>query len=142
MRISVLPLDSVVIVFYIYNIIFFLVNMTYFIFSESGHTTVELPPELCKIIMSPISITTFYSFSFLPSIMHRLESLLVAINLKKMHLDHCTQNEVIPTIKVCNPWHLCGEVLVHFIWWDIYIFCLYDIVSVIICMHNRMVGYY
>ncbi|XP_059435828.1 endoribonuclease Dicer homolog 2 isoform X1 [Corylus avellana] len=67
---------------------------------ESGRTTVELPPELCKIIMSPISITTFYSFSFLPSIMHRLESLLIAVNLKKMHLDHCMQNDVIPTIKV------------------------------------------
>ncbi|XP_059442582.1 endoribonuclease Dicer homolog 2-like isoform X2 [Corylus avellana] len=67
---------------------------------ESGHTTVELPPELCKIIMSPISITTFYSFSFVPSIMHRLESLLIAVNFKKMHLDHCMQNDVIPTTKV------------------------------------------
>uniref|UniRef100_A0A2N9FEH6 Uncharacterized protein n=1 Tax=Fagus sylvatica TaxID=28930 RepID=A0A2N9FEH6_FAGSY len=66
----------------------------------SSNKTVELPPELCSIIMSPISITTFYSFSFAPSIIHRLESLLIAVNLKKMHLDHCMQNDVIPTIKV------------------------------------------
>jgi hypothetical protein len=112
----VLPLDSVLIVYYVYNIIILSVNITYFMFSESGHTTVELPPELCKIIMSPISITTFYSFSFVPSIMHRLESLLLAVNFKKMHLDHCTQNDVIPTIKVCNPSCNCACVVV-----DIYV---------------------
>ncbi|KAM3691337.1 hypothetical protein ACB098_08G007900 [Castanea mollissima] len=68
---------------------------------ESSNTFVELPPELCSIIMSPISITTFYSFSFVPSIVHRLESLLIAFNLKKMHLDHhCVQNDLIPTMKV------------------------------------------
>ncbi|KAK9292700.1 hypothetical protein L1049_020679 [Liquidambar formosana] len=50
--------------------------------------------------MSPISISTLYSFSFVPSIMHRIESLLIAANLKKMHLDHCMQNVSIPTIKV------------------------------------------
>ncbi|KAG6700476.1 hypothetical protein I3842_08G113900 [Carya illinoinensis] len=67
---------------------------------ESSMMSVELPPELCSIIMSPMSINTFYSFSFVPSIMHRLESLLIAANLKKMHLDHCTQNDVIPISKV------------------------------------------
>ncbi|KAM4070956.1 hypothetical protein ACB094_11G024800 [Castanea mollissima] len=68
---------------------------------ESSNKFVELPPELCSIIMSPISITTFYSFSFVPSIMHRLESLLIAFNLKKMLLDHhCVQNDLIPTMKV------------------------------------------
>jgi hypothetical protein len=111
----VLPLDSVIIVYYIYNIIFLLVNMTLlyiYFFSESSYSTVELPPELCKIIMSPISITTFYSFSFLPSIMHRLESLLIAFNFKRMHLDHCKQNDVIPTIKVCNQRHLCTFLLI------------------------------
>ncbi|XP_014491482.1 endoribonuclease Dicer homolog 2 isoform X2 [Vigna radiata var. radiata] len=59
----------------------------------------ELPPELCSVIMSPISIGTIYSFSFIPSIMHWLEGLLVAFNLKKMLLDHCTKND-IPIIKV------------------------------------------
>ncbi|KAB1227316.1 hypothetical protein CJ030_MR1G000274 [Morella rubra] len=67
---------------------------------ESSNSSVELPPELCSIVMSPISIATFYTFSFVPSIMHRLESLLVAVNLKKMHLDHCIQNDVIPISKV------------------------------------------
>ncbi|KAJ7978287.1 Endoribonuclease Dicer-like [Quillaja saponaria] len=68
---------------------------------ESRNTSVELPPELCSVILSPISISTVYTFSFVPSIMHRLESLLVADNLKRMHLesDHCTQND-IPTFKV------------------------------------------
>lgn len=45
--------------------------------------------------MSPISVSILYSFSFIPSIMHRLESLLVAFNLKKM----CMQDH-IPSFKV------------------------------------------
>lgn len=79
-----------------------------FIFSESSKGSVELPPELCSIVMSPISINTFYSFSFVPSIMHRVESLLIAANLKKMHLDHCTQNDVIPISKVRYPSYKCA----------------------------------
>ncbi|KAK9924032.1 hypothetical protein M0R45_032421 [Rubus argutus] len=67
---------------------------------ESSHISVELPPELCAIIMSPIPISCLYSFSFVPSIMHRLEAVLIAVNLKKMLLDRCTQNILIPTIKV------------------------------------------
>ncbi|XWS63587.1 hypothetical protein CRYUN_Cryun06bG0113500 [Craigia yunnanensis] len=67
---------------------------------ESSNASVELPPELCDVIMSPISISTFYSFTFIPSIMHRLESLLLATNLKKMYLNHCIQNVAIPTMKV------------------------------------------
>ncbi|XVF02332.1 hypothetical protein REPUB_Repub04eG0166500 [Reevesia pubescens] len=67
---------------------------------ESSNASVELPPELCEVVMSAISINTFYSFTFVPSIMHRLESLLLANNLKKMHLDHCVQNVAIPTMKV------------------------------------------
>ncbi|EOY09714.1 Dicer-like protein isoform 5 [Theobroma cacao] len=67
---------------------------------ESSNAFVELPPELCDVIMSPISISTFYSFTFIPSIMYRLESLLLATNLKKMQQDHCVQNVTIPTMKV------------------------------------------
>ncbi|XVF44119.1 hypothetical protein PTKIN_Ptkin02bG0094800 [Pterospermum kingtungense] len=67
---------------------------------ESSNSSVELPPELCHVIMSPISISTFYSFTFVPSLMHRLESLLLASNLKKMHLDLCLKNVAIPTMKV------------------------------------------
>ncbi|XP_047176207.1 endoribonuclease Dicer homolog 2-like [Vigna umbellata] len=60
---------------------------------EASKAFVELPPELCSIIMSPIKDSIIYTFSFIPSIMHRIESLLGAFNLKKMHLDHCAQNE-------------------------------------------------
>ncbi|KAL0452252.1 UNVERIFIED_CONTAM: Endoribonuclease Dicer2 [Sesamum latifolium] len=67
---------------------------------EKSNRSVELPPELCLILMSPISVATFYSFSFLPSVMHRIESLLIAANLKRMHMDHCMQNVVIPTLMV------------------------------------------
>ncbi|XP_028758758.1 endoribonuclease Dicer homolog 2-like [Neltuma alba] len=62
---------------------------------ESTKASVELPPELCTIFMSPISVSTIYSFSFVPSIIDRLESLLLASNLKKM----CKQND-IPTFKI------------------------------------------
>ncbi|XP_054796958.1 endoribonuclease Dicer homolog 2-like isoform X1 [Prosopis cineraria] len=62
---------------------------------ESTRASVELPPELCSIVMSPISASTIYSLSFIPPIIHRLESLLVASNLKKM----CMQND-IPTDKI------------------------------------------
>lgn len=71
-----------------------------FFVAESSHTSVELPPELCSIIMSPISVSSLYSFSFIPSIMHHLEALLLAVNLKKIVLDNCTQNIIIPTTKV------------------------------------------
>ncbi|KAL6144277.1 hypothetical protein ACLB2K_054972 [Fragaria x ananassa] len=67
---------------------------------ESKEIYVELPPELCSIIMSPISISTLYSFSFVPAIMHHLEAVLLAVNLKRMLLDQCLPNVIIPTIKV------------------------------------------
>ncbi|XP_073037868.1 endoribonuclease Dicer homolog 2-like [Primulina eburnea] len=67
---------------------------------ELSNSSVELPPELCSIIMSPVSISTLYSFSFLPSIMHRIESLLVAANLKNLQADSSVKNVFIPTITV------------------------------------------
>lgn len=69
------------------------------VIAELSNTTVELPPELCVIFMSPISISIIYSFSLIPSIMHRIESLLLAVNLKNIHLNYCKQND-IPTFKV------------------------------------------
>jgi len=72
-----------------------------FFISEASKAFVELPPELCSIIMSPIEDSIIYSFSFIPSIMHRIESFLGAFNLKRMHLDHCPQNE-IQIMKVCT----------------------------------------
>ncbi|KAK2975024.1 hypothetical protein RJ640_001234 [Escallonia rubra] len=71
-----------------------------FVVADIINASVGLPPELCFIIMSPISINTFYTFSFVPSIMHRVESLLIAANLKNMLADHCEQRVVIPTLKV------------------------------------------
>ncbi|KAL4302013.1 hypothetical protein GQ457_10G025390 [Hibiscus cannabinus] len=68
--------------------------------SEVSTAFVELPPELCHVLLSPISISTFYSFTFVPLIMHRIESLLLATSLKRMHLDHCLRNVAIPTMKV------------------------------------------
>ncbi|KAK0593324.1 hypothetical protein LWI29_034760 [Acer saccharum] len=62
----------------------------------SSNRSVELPPELCHVIMSPISLSTIYSFTFVPSIMHRLQSLLLAVNLKKILM----LNVDIPTTKV------------------------------------------
>ncbi|KAH9734176.1 Endoribonuclease Dicer [Citrus sinensis] len=67
---------------------------------EPSKISFELPPELCRIIMGAMSLSTFYSFTFIPSIMHRLQSLLLAVNLKNMLLDHCMQNVTIPTSKV------------------------------------------
>ncbi|GMI87814.1 DICER-LIKE 2, dicer-like 2 [Hibiscus trionum] len=67
---------------------------------ELSTAFVELPPEICDVLMSPISISTLYSFTFVPLIMHRIESLLLATSLKRMHLDHCVQNVAIPTMKV------------------------------------------
>ncbi|XP_058092757.1 endoribonuclease Dicer homolog 2-like isoform X3 [Magnolia sinica] len=61
---------------------------------------VELPPELCEIIMSPISTSTLHSFSFIPSIMHRIKSMLLAITLKAMQMNHCMRKFDVPAIKV------------------------------------------
>ncbi|GAB2277169.1 hypothetical protein Dimus_011876 [Dionaea muscipula] len=67
---------------------------------EPSHGAVELPPELCSIIMTPLSISILYTYSFVPSIMHWIESLLLSSNLKKMVSDHCMQTIDIPAIKV------------------------------------------
>ncbi|CAH2055216.1 unnamed protein product [Thlaspi arvense] len=62
---------------------------------EHDREFVELPPELCHVIMSPIPVDMIYSYTFIPSVMQRIESLLIAYNLKK------SIPEVnIPTIKV------------------------------------------
>nr|XP_043616152.1 endoribonuclease Dicer homolog 2-like [Erigeron canadensis] len=67
---------------------------------EIRNVRVQLPSEVCYIIMSPISLSTFYSFSFLPSVMHRIESWLLAINLKKLHVDHTLSNANVSPLKV------------------------------------------
>ncbi|XP_074263161.1 endoribonuclease Dicer homolog 2-like [Silene latifolia] len=67
---------------------------------ESSDASVELPPELCLVIMSPVSVATFYTFSFAPSIMHRVESWLLSANLRRIILKDCMPNFIIPVPKV------------------------------------------
>ncbi|XP_047256670.1 endoribonuclease Dicer homolog 2-like [Capsicum annuum] len=67
---------------------------------DSTNSSAELPPELCSLIMSPVSISTLNTYSYVPSIMHRIESLVMASNLKRMLFDHCPLNIFIPTAKV------------------------------------------
>lgn len=62
---------------------------------EHDREFVELPPELCHVILSPISVDMIYSYKFMPSVMQRIESLLIAFNLKKN-----IPKVYIPTIKV------------------------------------------
>nr|GMD74462.1 endoribonuclease Dicer homolog 2-like [Ipomoea batatas] len=78
---------------------------------KAKDASVELPPELCEVIMSPVPIATFYSFSCVPSIMHRFESLLVASCLKRMYMDQCTRNVVVPTSTILEAitTNLCQE---------------------------------
>ncbi|XP_022929800.1 dicer-like protein 4 [Cucurbita moschata] len=55
--------------------------------SEARHLeehTTKLPPELCQLKITGFSKDIGSSISLLPSIMHRLENLLVAIELKSM----------------------------------------------------------
>ncbi|KAI4342145.1 hypothetical protein MLD38_026801 [Melastoma candidum] len=78
---------------------------------ESTSAFVELPPELCYILYAPISLNTVYTFTFVPLIMHRIESLLIAASLKQIHLDHFAKHVDIPTTKVLEALTTkrCGE---------------------------------
>ncbi|KAK4787035.1 hypothetical protein SAY86_010868 [Trapa natans] len=60
--------------------------------------TIHLPPEICNLLISPISISTIYTYTFVPSILHRLGSLLLATHMKEMFLDHGIPD--IPTVKL------------------------------------------
>uniref|UniRef100_A0A1J3CVJ0 Endoribonuclease Dicer-like protein 2 n=1 Tax=Noccaea caerulescens TaxID=107243 RepID=A0A1J3CVJ0_NOCCA len=62
---------------------------------EHDKEFVELPPELCHVILSPISVDMIYSYTLIPSVMQRIESLLIAYNLKKS-----IPKVNIPTFKV------------------------------------------
>lgn len=78
----------------------FLMRRPYVKEKEFTFSGVELPAELCKIIFSPISIGTLYSFCFIPSIMHRIDCLLLAVKLKMIQPDHCIQNDQVPATKI------------------------------------------
>ncbi|KAL6599548.1 hypothetical protein ACP70R_045685 [Stipagrostis hirtigluma subsp. patula] len=60
---------------------------------------VELPPELCRVVMSPVSANILCSFSFLPSIMHRVQCMLLSVKLK-IQLAPRMQQFDIPSLKV------------------------------------------
>ncbi|CAH2078579.1 unnamed protein product [Thlaspi arvense] len=62
---------------------------------EHDREFVELPPELCHIMLSPISVDLIYTYTFIPSVMLRIESLLLAYTLKKS-----ISNVNIPTFKI------------------------------------------
>ncbi|ESQ49771.1 hypothetical protein EUTSA_v10019898mg [Eutrema salsugineum] len=77
---------------------------------EHDREFVELPPELCHVILSPISVDMIYSYTFIPSVMQRIESLLIAFNLKKnipkVNIPTIKVLEAITTKKCQDQFHL------------------------------------
>ncbi|RLN17370.1 hypothetical protein C2845_PM02G08360 [Panicum miliaceum] len=65
----------------------------------SNRNAVELPPELCIVVMSPLSAHTLYSFSFIPSIMYRIQCMLLSVKLKSQ-LGPIMQQFDIPSLKI------------------------------------------
>ncbi|KAF0920587.1 hypothetical protein E2562_035731 [Oryza meyeriana var. granulata] len=67
---------------------------------EPGDTYgVELPPELCRIIMSPVPANTLYSFSYVPSIMFRIQCMLLSGKLK-VQMGPKMQKFDVPVLKI------------------------------------------
>ncbi|KAH9328954.1 hypothetical protein KI387_001062, partial [Taxus chinensis] len=64
------------------------------------NSTVQLPPELCKPIFFGIPIGILYTFSFLPSVMHRIEGILIAAHFQKRFSSQCPYNFNISVFKV------------------------------------------
>uniref|UniRef100_M4ET69 Uncharacterized protein n=1 Tax=Brassica campestris TaxID=3711 RepID=M4ET69_BRACM len=77
---------------------------------EHDREYVELPPELCHVILAPISVDMIYSYKFMPSVMQRVESLLIALNLKKnipkVNIPTIKVLEAITTKKCQDQFHL------------------------------------
>ncbi|OEL21951.1 Endoribonuclease Dicer-like protein 2b [Dichanthelium oligosanthes] len=48
----------------------------------SGRNAIKLPPELCRVVMAPVSTNTLCSFSYVPSMMFRIQCLLLSSKLK------------------------------------------------------------
>ncbi|CAL4917737.1 unnamed protein product [Urochloa decumbens] len=67
---------------------------------ESTSTNaVELPPELCIVVMSPVSSNTLHSFLFVPSIMYRIQCMLLSVKLK-IQLSQIMPQLDIPALKI------------------------------------------
>uniref|UniRef100_A0A0E0D399 Uncharacterized protein n=1 Tax=Oryza meridionalis TaxID=40149 RepID=A0A0E0D399_9ORYZ len=60
--------------------------------------SVELPPELCRIIMSPVSANNLHIFSYVPSIMFRIQCMLLSVKLK-VQLGPTVQQFDVPVLK-------------------------------------------
>ncbi|CAM0947604.1 unnamed protein product [Alopecurus aequalis] len=61
--------------------------------------SVELPPELCRLVMSPVSTNTLHIFSIIPSVLHRVQCLLLSAKLK-VQLGPRMQHFAIPALKI------------------------------------------
>ncbi|KAJ1294685.1 hypothetical protein BS78_01G164800 [Paspalum vaginatum] len=66
---------------------------------KESSNAVELPPELCRVVMSPVSANTLRSFTFIPSIMYRIQCLLLSVKLK-IQLGPRMQQFDIPALKI------------------------------------------
>ncbi|XP_066369913.1 endoribonuclease Dicer homolog 2a-like isoform X1 [Miscanthus floridulus] len=69
----------------------------------------KLPPGLCRVVMAPVSTNTLLSFSFIPSIMYRIQCLLLSAKLKiqlgpRMQQFNITAMEILEalTTKECQ----------------------------------------
>lgn len=60
----------------------------------------DLPPELCELKIIGFSKDIGSSISLLPSIMHRLENLLVAIELKSILSDSFSEGAEVTAYRV------------------------------------------
>ncbi|KAJ1294687.1 hypothetical protein BS78_01G164800 [Paspalum vaginatum] len=67
--------------------------------NKESSNAVELPPELCRVVMSPVSANTLRSFTFIPSIMYRIQCLLLSVKLK-IQLGPRMQQFDIPALKI------------------------------------------
>lgn len=70
----------------------------------------ELPPELCCLKIIGFSKYLGSSLSLLPSLMHRLENLLVAIELKNVFSQSFAEGGEVTAYRVC-PLHLLSFLL-------------------------------
>ncbi|KAJ3701550.1 hypothetical protein LUZ61_005255 [Rhynchospora tenuis] len=61
---------------------------------------VELPPELCSVILCPLSVHTLGSFMLMPTIMHRFQCMALASALKDMLWVRFMPNVDIPSTKI------------------------------------------
>ncbi|KAK8970240.1 hypothetical protein KSP40_PGU017130 [Platanthera guangdongensis] len=72
----------------------------FFLHTVSTGRVVELPAELCIVLMSPVSVNSLQTFSFIPSVMHRFQSMLLASRLRKIQSGACREITTINPLKM------------------------------------------